>query len=181
MQAQLLAQLQVRFYQHFNSASEGDGANEITWINGKQNCDAECTRVGGGPCPAVCGNRGYCCKRPEPGDSEIGSCPDIAKWSVLPVQDSKWRCVAPAGGPVDESIDENGDFDGENCILDSDFSILQHQFLLNGQSDFVFRSDEMTPRVCLLECLNQGLDILFYGLKGGTDCYCGEKLRYNMI
>ena len=151
---------------------------EITWINGKPNCEIECTRVGGGPCPAICGNGGYCCKRPEPGDSDIGNCPDIAKWSVLPVQNSKWRCVTPPGGPVDESIDEYQEFDGKQCILDHDYNLLQHHFSLNGQSDFRFRSAEMTPHVCLLECLNQGPHIAFYGLKNGMDCYCGQKLRY---
>ena len=79
---------------------------QITWLNGKVDCETECQRSGGGPCPNACGKRGYCCKRPESTDEEIGSCPDIAKWSVLPVHDSKWRCVAPAGGFVDDSIDE---------------------------------------------------------------------------
>ena len=79
---------------------------QITWLNGKLDCETECHRLGGGPCPNACGKRGYCCKRPESTDEEIGSCPDIAKWSVLPVHDSKWRCVAPPGGFVDDSIDE---------------------------------------------------------------------------
>ena len=148
------------------------------WINGKPNCEVECTRRGGGPCPLVCGNGGYCCKRPEPGDADNDNCPDIAKWSVLPVKNSKWRCVAPPGGPVDQSIDEYRDFDGENCILDNDYSLLQHHFSSNGQTDFLFRSSEMTTHICLQECLNQGPHIGFYGLKNGTDCYCGEQLRY---
>ena len=79
---------------------------QIMWLNGKLDCETKCQRSGGGPCPNVCGKRGYCCKRPESTDEEIGNCPDIAKWSVLPVHDSKWRCVAPPGGFVDDSIDE---------------------------------------------------------------------------
>ena len=65
-----------------------------------------------------------------------------------------------------------------NCILDHDYSLLQHHFSSADQSDFRFRSSVMTPRVCFLECLNQGPNIAFYGLKNGIDCYCGEKLRY---
>ena len=79
---------------------------EIMWLNGKPNCSTECDRIGGGPCPSVCGERGYCCKRPELTDEHTGSCPDIAKWSVLPIYESKWRCVAPPGGPIEESIDQ---------------------------------------------------------------------------
>ena len=73
------------------------------------------------------------------------------------------------------------DFDGLNCILDHDYSLLQHHFSIADNSDFRFRSSEMTPRVCFLECLNQGPNIAFYGLKNGIDCYCGEKLRYLLI
>ena len=145
------------------------------------NCETLCTQTGGGLCEAVCGNRGYCCKRPEPDDPDNGGCPDIAKWSVLPVQDSKWRCVTPPGGRIDKSIDEDTIYKGDKCILDNDYSLLQHHFSFDGHSDFLFRSNEMTPRVCFLECLNQGAHIKFYGLKNGTDCYCGEKLRYFFI
>ena len=86
--------------------------------------------------------------------------------------------MTPSSGPVDESIDEYKEFDGKQCILDHDYNLLQHHFLFDGESDFRFRSTEMTPHVCLLECLNQGPHIAFYGLKNGTDCYCAEKLRY---
>ena len=37
----------------------------------------------------------------------------------------------------------------------------------------------MTPQVCFHECLNQGQNIKFYGIKNGTDCYCGSKLSYH--
>ena len=147
----------------------------ITWLNGKINCEIYCDRSGGGPCPSICGKRGYCCKRPESTDEEIGSCPDIAKWSVLPVFDSKWRCVAPPGGFVDNSIDEESEFNGA-CVMDNEYSLLQHQF---PSTDFRFRSNEMTPHVCFLECLNQGPLIRFYGIKNGTDCYCGDKLSFH--
>ena len=75
----------------YNGFSAND--TEITWLNGKPNCNIECAKFGGGPCPSVCGFNGYCCRRPEPGEKNIGNCPDIAKWSVLPVQNSNWRCI----------------------------------------------------------------------------------------
>ena len=59
--------------------------------------------------------------------------------------------------------------------MDHEYSLLQHQFT---STDFLFRSAEMTPHVCFLECLNEGPMIRFYGIKNGTDCYCGDKLRY---
>ena len=35
--------------------------------------------------------------------------------------------MTPPSGPVDESIDEYQEFDGKQCILDHDFSLLRFQ------------------------------------------------------
>ena len=61
--------------------------------------------------------------------------------------------------------------------MDSEYSLLQYYF--SRSKDFKFTSHEMNREICFLECLNQGPNIKFYGIKNGIDCYCGEKLSFH--